>query len=148
MREIRYGGFWIRLLAFLLDLLMLGLLNGALAAADFGVYVGRSRIDGVTGAVSGGYNATGIVLALLLPMLIVVGFWGAKGATPGQSICGLRIIDADTGARPAVWQLLVRYVMAGVSVLFAGLGFLWIAFDPRDQAWHDKAARTVVVRTR
>jgi uncharacterized RDD family membrane protein YckC len=27
-----------------------------------------------------------------------------------------------------------------------GLGFLWIAFDKRKQAWHDKLAGTVVIR--
>jgi uncharacterized RDD family membrane protein YckC len=28
------------------------------------------------------------------------------------------------------------------------LGFLWIAFDPRKQAWHDKIGRTVVIHAR
>jgi uncharacterized RDD family membrane protein YckC len=28
----------------------------------------------------------------------------------------------------------------------AGIGFLWIAFDPGKQAWHDKIAGTAVVR--
>jgi uncharacterized RDD family membrane protein YckC len=26
------------------------------------------------------------------------------------------------------------------------LGYLWAGFDPRKQAWHDKMAKTVVVR--
>jgi uncharacterized RDD family membrane protein YckC len=28
------------------------------------------------------------------------------------------------------------------------LGFVWVAFDPRKQGWHDKLAHTVVVRPR
>jgi uncharacterized RDD family membrane protein YckC len=31
-------------------------------------------------------------------------------------------------------------------LVVAGLGFLWIAFDPGKQAWHDKIAGTAVVR--
>jgi hypothetical protein len=33
-----------------------------------------------------------------------------------------------------------------LSLVAAGLGFFWIAFDPEKQAWHDKIAGTVVVR--
>ena len=33
-----------------------------------------------------------------------------------------------------------------VNVAVAGLGFIWIAFDRANQAWHDKIAGTVVVR--
>ena len=38
--------------------------------------------------------------------------------------------------------LLVSYV----SFLAFGLGILWVAVDRRKQGWHDKLARTVVVR--
>ena len=33
-----------------------------------------------------------------------------------------------------------------INVAVAGLGFIWIAFDAGNQAWHDKIAGTVVVR--
>jgi uncharacterized RDD family membrane protein YckC len=33
-----------------------------------------------------------------------------------------------------------------LSLVVAGLGFIWIAFDGAKQAWHDKIAGTVVVR--
>jgi uncharacterized RDD family membrane protein YckC len=28
------------------------------------------------------------------------------------------------------------------------LGFIWVAFDRKKQGWHDKIARTVVVRVK
>jgi uncharacterized RDD family membrane protein YckC len=28
------------------------------------------------------------------------------------------------------------------------IGFIWVAFDPRKQGWHDKLAGTVVVRSK
>jgi uncharacterized RDD family membrane protein YckC len=36
--------------------------------------------------------------------------------------------------------------MALVGILCAGIGYLWIVIDPRNQGWHDKIVRTLVVR--
>ena len=56
------------------------------------------------------------------------------------------IVDAKTFGRPSNRQLIGRYLGYYVSILPLGFGFLWIAFDKRKQAWHDKLAGTVVVR--
>ena len=34
-----------------------------------------------------------------------------------------------------------------LSLAAAFLGFIWIAFDAEKQAWHDKIAGTIVVRS-
>jgi uncharacterized RDD family membrane protein YckC len=34
-------------------------------------------------------------------------------------------------------------VISGVAL---DIGFIWVAFDPRKQGWHDKIASTFVVR--
>ncbi len=57
-----------------------------------------------------------------------------------------RIVDAATDADADTGQLVLRYLGYYVSAIPFGLGFLWVAFDPRKQGWHDKIARTVVVR--
>jgi uncharacterized RDD family membrane protein YckC len=59
-----------------------------------------------------------------------------------------RIVDADTGAAPSTVQLVIRYLCYYLSILPLGLGLLWVGWDPRKQGWHDKIARTVVVRAR
>jgi uncharacterized RDD family membrane protein YckC len=41
---------------------------------------------------------------------------------------------------------IVRALACFLSLFAAGLGFLWIIWDPERQAWHDKIAGTVVVR--
>jgi uncharacterized RDD family membrane protein YckC len=61
---------------------------------------------------------------------------------------GARIVDAGSGAAPTGRRLFVRYLGYYVSTLPLLLGFLWVAFDPRKQGWHDKMAGTVVVRPR
>jgi uncharacterized RDD family membrane protein YckC len=37
------------------------------------------------------------------------------------------------------------YYVASIPLL---AGIIWVAFDPRKQGWHDRLARTVVVRAR
>jgi uncharacterized RDD family membrane protein YckC len=61
-------------------------------------------------------------------------------------MCALRMIDEPTGGRLTVWQCIGRYVMATLAILCAGLGYVWIAIDPRKQGWHDKLVRTLVLR--
>lgn len=82
----------------------------------------------------------------VLPAFAIVLLWIYRQATPGKMAIRATIVDAATGAKPTAGQLALRYVGYYVSLLPLGLGFLWIAFDPRKQGWHDKLARTVVVR--
>ena len=41
---------------------------------------------------------------------------------------------------------IVRAVSCFLSLVAAGLGFIWVAFDDEKQSWHDKIAGTTVVR--
>nr|WP_316642555.1 RDD family protein [uncultured Roseateles sp.] len=84
----------------------------------------------------------------LLPALICITFWCWQGATPGKLLAGIRVIDMRTGARPGLWQSLMRWVGYFVSALPLGLGLLWAAVDPDKRAWHDRLAGTQVVRRR
>ena len=75
-------------------------------------------------------------------------FWMYRQATPGKMVIRARIVDARNGGQPDTRQLVIRYLGYYVSTLPLLLGFVWVAFDPRKQGWHDKLAHTVVVRPR
>jgi uncharacterized RDD family membrane protein YckC len=75
-------------------------------------------------------------------------FWIYKGATPGKMAVHARIVDARTGLHASTGQYVGRYFAYFVSLVPLGLGYLWVAWDDRKQAWHDKLAGTVVVRRR
>jgi len=120
----RYAGFWIRVAANVLDALIIGAINQALLLTTGG----------------------SLVLAGVVPPVLIIGSWIALGASPGKMICRLRIVDEPTGGRPTVWQCIGRYFMALVAILCAGVGYFWIAIDPRRQGWHDKIVRTLVIR--
>jgi len=82
-------------------------------------------------------NAGAILATILL--------WRFRGATPGKMLFSARIVDANTLAAPSTGKLVGRFFAYLVSMIPAGLGFLWIAFDARKQGWHDKLAGTVVI---
>ena len=73
-------------------------------------------------------------------------FWTRRaGQTPGKFAMGIRVIKADGGAISDV-DAVIRAIGYQVSAMFFGLGFIWAFFDKNNQSWHDKLARTYVVR--
>lgn len=87
-------------------------------------------------------------LTFLLLVLNFVIFAGLSGQTIGMRILGIRIVRLDGKpftSRDAIIRHLVGYPL---SMAAGFLGFLWMLWDPRQQGWHDKLARTVVVMSR
>jgi hypothetical protein len=66
--------------------------------------------------------------------------------TPAMSLVGLGIADAETGAKPGLKQYIWRYIGIMFSAILMGIPFIWIAFDKKRQAPHDKMGRTVVFK--
>ncbi|MFN0068573.1 MAG: RDD family protein [Limisphaerales bacterium] len=115
------AGFWPRLGAALIDMVVVAVLNG----------------------LTFGYART----FWLLLAAYHVGFWLWRGTTPGGIILGLRLIRTD--GRLITWQVaVVRALSAMISLLPAGLGFLWVIWDVERQSWHDRIAGTTIVKTR
>ena len=71
--------------------------------------------------------------------------WARGGQTIGMRAWRLRIVSADGGVLP--WpRALLRFVVACVSLIVFGAGFVWCLLDRQKRAWHDIAARSVFVR--
>ncbi len=88
-----------------------------------------------------------LVLSTLFSALLVILFWRWKQGTPGKLMLRLRIVDADSGGEPSLRQWCLRYLGYVLSTVPLLLGFFWVLWDPRRQAWHDKLAGTVVVHS-
>ena len=87
-------------------------------------------------------------LSLLLFILNFVVLAGINGQSAGMRILGIRIARVDGrpfGFKHAALRHLVGYPLSS-AVFF--LGFLWMLWDPSQQAWHDKLSRTIVVMSR
>jgi len=84
-------------------------------------------------------------LTLLLFVLNFVVMAGIGGQTAGMRILGIFIVRVD-GKPFTMKQAAVRHLIGyPLSMALFSLGFLWMLWDPRQQGWHDKLARTIVV---
>jgi uncharacterized RDD family membrane protein YckC len=136
-----YAGFWIRVLAALIDTLLLAVITFPL----LGLIYGRAYFENTTELFAGPLD---VLISWVLPAIAVILFWMYRQATPGKSAVGAKIVDAATGAAPSRGQCIGRYFGYLVSTIPLGLGLVWVAFDSRKQGWHDKLAGTVVIRTK
>jgi uncharacterized RDD family membrane protein YckC len=137
-QPIQYVGFWARVLASLVDTVLLILLLMVLSLLT---------IDGFHfDPLQPSSDLMDFVINTIIPAMVVLVFWARVQATPGKMMVHARIVDAKTGADPRPMQLVIRYLGYFVSCIVFGLGFVWIAFDPRKQGLHDKMAGTVVIR--
>ena len=138
---LRYGGFWVRLVAFILDAIVLGVLTAALAP----LVSGGNAVTWTSGGVMS-VNYTANAFGLLVDLIYFVGFWGWRGQSPGMIPFNMRIVMADDGGKVDIVRCLLRYVGLIISFVVLFLGVIWVGFDRRKQGWHDKIAGTVVVR--
>jgi uncharacterized RDD family membrane protein YckC len=140
--ELEYVGFWARVLASLIDTILLGIV-----LAPFGrhVQIGGDMMYGY-GSLMEIYTSNWV--SNVLAAVVIIAFWSMKSATPGKMVIGAKIVDAKTGAAPSLSQHVIRYLGYYLSMIPLFLGFIWVAFDSKKQGWHDKLAGTVVVRSK
>jgi uncharacterized RDD family membrane protein YckC len=124
-----YAGFWIRFLASILDMFIIGIPASIITAAVFFT----------TGMTSVSYLVNFATTALIIYMD------GIKGGTPGKLILGLRIVN-EKGQYIGIPMAILRYIGKILSGIILGIGYLMIAFDAKKQGLHDKIASTYVVK--
>lgn len=137
--EVEYAGFWARVGATLIDTIILMIVTLPLILA----FYGTSYWDNDAFSVAGPAD---FFISYVLPAVLVILLWIKLSATPGKMAIGATIVDARTGGKPTNHQFIIRYIGYFAAMLPFFLGIIWVGFDPRKQGWHDKLARTVVVR--
>lgn len=146
LQEIRWGGFFRRFFAFLIDVVAIILLTSVMALL---CYVGyKVGLSGHGRSITW-YNAGPLIYLLTWAFIFLVTFYfvifhGGGGKTIGKWLLGLRVVGPGQST-VTYGQALLRWL---VMVAFApvGLGFLWILWSPEKRAWHDYLARTWVIR--
>lgn len=138
-QELLYVGFWPRLGAQIIDGLIVAIITYPILLLIYGTgyFTKTSFVAG----------PADVVLNYLFPIFWTIGFWIYRQATPGKMVVGAKIISARTGEKATTGQLIGRYFAYIISTLPLFLGFLWAAWDPKKQTWHDKLAGTYVVRS-
>src|SRR5215467_777982 len=94
-----YAGFWIRLMARLIDVAIVGIPAGILLGIWGWIQFGLLG-DGPDSAAHDLVSAIGVAgtaLVLIGAALYQILLWGKRGATVGQHVLGLRVVDASSG---------------------------------------------------
>jgi uncharacterized RDD family membrane protein YckC len=151
--QTTYAGFWIRVVARIVDALVLGIpfsILFAIFAVAGGLFASTSNSNsqssnGAAAALFGGAFVLLYLLALAVTFGYWIYFWGSSGETIGMRLLRLRVIDANTGAPIGYGRATIRLLMTFVNTWACYIGWIWVAFDPRKQGWHDKVASSVVV---
>ena len=126
---VKYMGFWIRLGAAIIDGIVISLVSSLVSFVLFRFIFG---IPGVS--------------EILLLWLYYWLFTGLKGQTLGKMAVGIKVVNAE-GSVPGLGSAALREVLGKtVSLIALCLGFLWVIWDERKQGWHDKIAKTYVLR--
>jgi uncharacterized RDD family membrane protein YckC len=135
----RYGGFWSRVFAAVIDALLVGIPLSILLAASG---LNGSHSDGAAGTVH--FHGRAAFLArILVPWLyFALMESSSRQATVGKMALRLRVTDA-AGGRIGFLRASARYFAKYLSAVFA-IGFILVAFTARKRGLHDMIAGTLV----
>ena len=138
MEDVEYAGFWIRLGAVLIDLMVMGVVLYIPSTVIYGseYWVGDQFF----------YGFWDLMFSYVLPLVGTIWFWLRFSGTPGKMALKLKIVDAGTGNKLTFGQAIGRYFAYILAAIPFFLGYIWVGFDKRKQGWHDKLAGTVVIR--
>ena len=115
----RYAGFWWRVLAGLIDNIILAIISVALS------FMGAPFI---------GFFIYWLYFVILQS--------SEKRSTLGMRVCDIKIHDEHFN-KLGFWRLTGRYFATGLSGIILFIGFFMIAFTKRKQGLHDLVARTI-----
>ncbi len=116
-----------RLIAQIIDAIILGLIGGVLFS--------QFQDGPVSGIIT-------FVIGLIYNWYFLT---QQHGQTLGKRMMKIRVVKI-TDAPLEGADVLVRYVGYYINSFVFGIGWIWALFDSRKQGWHDKLASTLVVK--
>ena len=140
MEKDNYGGFWRRLIAFLIDLCIISIFTCLITYAGTKVLEAFVNEDALKNSV-----LASSLLFYTLFIFYFIYFHGTLGQTPGKIALRLKVLQ-ESGDPVSLGTAFLRLVGYIVSASVLCVGFLWIVFDGKKQGWHDKIARTKVMK--
>lgn len=150
MQVVPYGGFWWRVLAYIIDGFLLNIVTSVLGGLlGFGMMIPMAGMDPDTGnAALGGAVIVSSLVSLVLSWLYFALMESSKlQATVGKLAIGLVVTDLD-GNRIGFGRATGRYFARILSSIILLIGFIMVAFTQRKQGLHDIICGTLVYKTR
>ena len=126
---VEYAGFWVRLVAFIIDAVLLAVVGFVL-----GLFIDNTSTESLVSTVVGWLYYAGMESSV-------------RQATLGKSAMGLAVTDLS-GGRISFLRATGRYFAKIISAIILLIGFIMVAFTAKKQGLHDMLAGTLVVKTR
>jgi uncharacterized RDD family membrane protein YckC len=134
--DVDLAGWWRRVGAYLLDVVILGIALVIVIAVAFAIN-----------------RALGVLVLVVGLVVYFLGYWiwfegGESGQTIGKRMVGIRVRD-ERGGPAGYGKAAARNVVArviGLVPIVSLVDVLWPLWDGRNQCLHDKAGSTIVVR--
>jgi uncharacterized RDD family membrane protein YckC len=152
----RFGGFWIRFGAAIIDGIILVVVGSiiriplGLAIGGMGLSISRNpdpnQVLAVLPAIMGMVGLSWLI-QMALSLAYEVYFLSTRGATPGKMALGLKVIRAD-GSGISAGLAAGRFFAKYLSFLTLCIGFIIAAFDREKRSLHDHICGTRVVIAR
>ena len=144
-QTLQFAGFWRRLAAMMLDMVLVLTLTAPLLFVIYGHGYFKWLFTSLD--LLNIYGAWDLILARILPVVLLLYCWHRFGATPGKMLMSCRITDSES-RQPMSWpKSVTRLACYAASSLPLNLGFFWIGWDRQKQGFHDKMAKTLVLYT-
>jgi uncharacterized RDD family membrane protein YckC len=144
---VRYGGFWIRLVAFIIDAIIV-----RVVVAPIHIFFGGLGLAGIMSGMphpfglailGGGITIVAAVFASWLYEALMES--SSYQATLGKMIFGMKVTDLD-GNRISFGRATARHFAKWLSAMILFIGYIMIGFTERKQGLHDLLAGTLVRR--
>lgn len=129
--NMRYAGFGGRLVALIIDSIILGIVSNVL-----GLLIGSRPNE---------FSAGGPGIGLLLSVVYYGYFLSSTGQTLGGRAMGIKVVDAN-GNTLSVGSAILRDLASIISGIIFGIGYLMMLWDGKKQTLHDKIAGSYVVK--
>lgn len=125
-RKLHYAGFWMRVVAYIIDGLILGAVNFVID-----LLIGDSP-----------------VLASLISLLLGMAYFSIMESSENQATLGKMVLGMKVGNKRGepitLANALGRYLAKILSALVLCIGFMMVGWDEKKQGLHDKLADTYV----
>lgn len=148
MVTVRYGGFWIRVVAAIIDWILV-----RIVVSPIHLFFGGLSLAGMMGGIHHPIGL-GILGGGVTAIATIFGGWlyeafmesSSYQATLGKMICGMKVTDLF-GNRISFERATGRHFAKWLSGLILGIGYIMVGFTERKQGLHDLLAGTLVLRT-
>jgi len=141
--SVNPAGFWVRLLAFLIDQIILSTVGIVLLLLISNLTLGdylASTID-----IEAAFPWTEYLIIFALEVTYWTYTIGTWGRTAGKALLRIKVVRAD-GSRVGYLRSFARYLAYFISWFTLGIGFLAIPLTPQKTGLHDLICNTRVIR--